>query len=575
MNSERTLKKLGKKHRVLLKILDSKPLDPLTAELVKHVIRGLENLNLVRYEDGFLVLSSFGRDFIDEHRSELFQTSLESNVETINRLIKAIPSKPLPNPLQIKKREYLFLRFIERSARKLNEIRGAKSIIPGLLERQVISLQEGIISLTKTGRRFLARFPESIPGNEASAVFLAAQRMERKRALKEKAEVFLSLYRRGLTYQEIGELHGLTRERVRQILNETPNFGRYLVEYEQAKARRKLEKKEELRMRNLEKSLAVRYPDRIDELWDREKNAGLDPAKIPARSTLVEIWLKCPKDGFSWKKKPSDIVHSWEHNKTSGCPVCAGKTKKAQKQKTLVEVYPEIIARYWDYKKNDSLLNPENLTLGSNRKVWLACPIDGHEWLASIAVTVKQQWSKGNAGCRVCNGTLYRKQGVRSKAKMTVQEKFPEQVSKFWDFEKNDSLGLNPGAVTSGSGKRAWFICPIDGHRWQTMISIIGNCWLRGNSGCPICRGSRPSKNNSLALVYPHFVASIWDYAKNKALNLDLENLTLGSAREAWFKCPVDGSEWRFKINYIVRKHWKAGRSGCPTCGKLLKTTAA
>ncbi|MBK6751949.1 MAG: hypothetical protein IPG67_18705 [Acidobacteria bacterium] len=42
--------------------------------------------------------------------------------------------------------------------------------------------------------------------------------------MADRAERFLALYRNGFTYQEIGDIHGLTRERVRQILNITPKF---------------------------------------------------------------------------------------------------------------------------------------------------------------------------------------------------------------------------------------------------------------------------------------------------------------------------------------------------------------
>ncbi len=47
-------------------------------------------------------------------------------------------------------------------------------------------------------------------------------------------------------------------------------------------------------MKGLEKSLANYFPDRVDELWDWEKNGELNPAEIPSHSASFEIWLKCP-----------------------------------------------------------------------------------------------------------------------------------------------------------------------------------------------------------------------------------------------------------------------------------------
>ncbi len=70
-------------------------------------------------------------------------------------------------------------------------------------------------------------------------------------------------------------------------------------------------------------------------MWDYEKNGELKPENITAGSTSQYIWLKCPVDGHSWKKKPNDITTSWTRSGTSGCPMCAGKTKKPEKQSNL------------------------------------------------------------------------------------------------------------------------------------------------------------------------------------------------------------------------------------------------
>jgi hypothetical protein len=118
----------------------------------------------------------------------------------------------------------------------------------------------------------------------------------------------------------------LTRERVRQILNETPNFDEYLAEFAEAKADRERQIIKDRKFARIEKSLANQFPDRIDELWDLEKNGDLNLAEVMARSTAVEIWWRCPRDGHSWKKRPSDIVTSWRRSRTSGVrPVREGR----------------------------------------------------------------------------------------------------------------------------------------------------------------------------------------------------------------------------------------------------------
>lgn len=158
-------------------------------------------------------------------------------------------------------------------------------------------------------------------------------------------------------------------------------------------------------IRKLQKnSIATRYPSQIAEFWDFEKNGDLKPEAVASRTGLVDIWLKCPKDGYSWIKKPKEITRlSWDKG-ARGCPICAGKSgKKPVKQPFLMDVYPEFVNQYWDYSKNDALgFDPKCLTLASNRKIWLKCPHDGYAWEARVGMTMIEYWSKGKSGCRLC-----------------------------------------------------------------------------------------------------------------------------------------------------------------------------
>lgn len=192
--------------------------------------------------------------------------------------------------------------------------------------------------------------PIDIGGDDPEEIFLSSPRIKRRIALEKKAEEFLALYRQDLTYEDIGKIYNLTRERVRQILKITPNFEFYLKDYEQEKIERLKEKKRAREIKSFEKSLGVRFRERVAELWDLEKNGDLDPTKIRPNSN-VEIWLKCPKNGHSWVKMAHGIVNSWENLGTSGCPVCIGRFVKVQKQRPVAEVYPLMVEKYWNYEK--------------------------------------------------------------------------------------------------------------------------------------------------------------------------------------------------------------------------------
>jgi transcription elongation factor Elf1 len=327
-----------------------------------------------------------------------------------------------------------------------------------------------------------------------------------------------------------------------------------LEERKKEKLAEEKEKEERLKQEFYSRSLAVLYPERVAELWDYEKNGNLKPENVPAGSVTQFIWLKCPLDGHSWKKKVGDITAIWKRNGTSGCPKCAGRKKKAEKQASLIEVYPELISQYWDYEKNKELnLDPATLSLGSNKKVWFKCPHDGNEWQAIVASTINQQWSKGNAGCRVCNGTNERKRGEWGQAN-PIGIEFPDEVAKYWFYEANNELGLDPMKLTTGSRKEAFFKCPIDGHEWVAPLSQIKLSWKRGNSGCPACRGFVTTKTTSLVALYPDYIAQYWDYEKNNQLGLDPTAFTKGSTQEAWFKCPIDGYEWKTRNRWNHKK---------------------
>jgi len=368
-------------------------------------------------------------------------------------------------------------------------------------------------------------------------------RIDKLRAERlEKSNQFLELYKQGLSYQQIGDRFSISRERVRQVLKPNPEFHEYLKQKEEEKAALEQEQKEKAKEELYSRSLAAMYPERVAELWDYEKNGDLKPEEVLAGTTMQSVWFECPIDGHSWRKKPNDITTSWTRSGTSGCPKCAGKTKKRKVQPPLAETYPELVRQYWDYTKNSELgLDPEKLSLGSNKKAWFKCPIDGNEWQASIASTVNQQWSKGNAGCRICNGTAERKKGKWRKRESIAVE-FPEEVEKYWLFETNNELGIDPRKLTSGSQKEAFFKCPDDGYEWITKLASIKTSWRKGNSGCPKCAGRLGSYQKQLSLLetYPDFVSKYWDYEKNSNLGLDPNKISCGSSKSAWFKCPED-----------------------------------
>ena len=477
----------------------------------------------------------------------------------------------------------LILQSLYLSSEPIKKFTSVKSTLLNLQNRGLVQLKEDRVSLTDLGQAICQIWlgqnddgrVDFSPEAESESKKESSKLTKIREAKLEKSNQFLALYQQGLSYQEIGDQHGLSRERVRQVLNINPAFHEYLEERkkdqlaeERVKALAEQEKKERAKQELYAKTLAARYPERVAELWDDEKNGDIKPEDITAGSMTQFIWLKCPLDAHSWKKKVGDITAIWKHNGKSGCPKCAGKKKKTEKQPSLIEVYPEFVSQYWYSEKNKELnLDPATLSLGSGRKVWFKCPNDGNEWQATVALIIKQQWSKGNAGCRVCNGTDERKRGEWQRREPIAVE-FPDEVAKYWFYDANNELGLDPMKLTMGSAKEAWFKCPIDDYEWVAPLSQIKVSWKKGNSGCPKCSGrtDKYKKQSSLIKTYAELVDNYWNYTKNNELALDPAKITTGSSKEAWFKCPIDGYEWKTQINSITRGSWSRGNSGCARC---------
>lgn len=216
-----------------------------------------------------------------------------------------------------------------------------------------------------------------------------------------------------------------------------------------------------------ETDLTVTHPELIRE-WDYEKNK-LEPSQV-SRGSAKEIWWRCDK-GHSYRQKVYSRVSgtgcpycagkkvlpgfndlattdpalckTWdlEHNTLkptevnrgshklvwwrcelghsyeaavytriagNGCPYCAGR-KVLRGFNDLATTHPRLL-KEWDYDLN-GVLRPEELSKGSNQKVWWKCA-HGHEWQAAVFSRTREKAT----GCPICAGKVGRRQRRRIKA---------------------------------------------------------------------------------------------------------------------------------------------------------------
>lgn len=271
--------------------------------------------------------------------------------------------------------------------------------------------------------------------------------------------------------------------------------------------------------------LLINYSDTLVKEWHPTKNDPLLLNKITIGSGK-RIWWKCEKD------------HEWEailknRSKGAGCPYCSGFL--AIKGKTdLATLRPDLLKSFNFYKNT---LNPETLTLKSNKVVWWKCD-KGHEWEKSINKIVE------GYGCPYCSNNKIL-EGYND-----LESIYPK-IAKEWDEDKNKIL---PSQIFGGTDKKYWWKCAKQNHTY--LESPVKRTTL--GRGCPYCSGQKRIVGvNDLATTHPQLLKQLH---KTKNPDIDIKQYGYGSNKVVWWKCEK-GHEWESKI-----KHRVSSLTSCPKC---------
>ena len=142
----------------------------------------------------------------------------------------------------------------------------------------------------------------------------------------------------------------------------------------------------------------------------------------------------------------------------------------------------------------------------------------------------------------------------------------PEPHRRYWHPTKNHNL--DPQNLTPGSGKRAWWQCPVCSHEWPNYIS--NQC--RRAEPCPYCSNPKSRLHsdgrNSVEKLHPEAVAD-WDPSNEKKPS----EMVPGSKYRAKFICSKDMFGRRCRHQWSARVDTRCklikGRkktAGCPAC---------
>lgn len=205
----------------------------------------------------------------------------------------------------------------------------------------------------------------------------------------------------------------------------------------------------------------------------------------------------------------------------------------------------EKLMKEWNWEKNNALnIFPDQLTCGSNKKVWWRCKKCNYEWMTS-----SNNRSRGT-NCPACAHKVV-VEGVND-----LMSLYPE-LAKRWHPTLNT---LKPTQVFPKSNKIAFWLCDLNKeHFFKTRIDHMVN----SNIKCPICANQQVIQGvNDLITTNPQ-LAEEWDYQKNK--DIDPTKITYGNATKVWWKCK-QGHSWMAIVGSRAGKQ----KTGCPICKKEL-----
>lgn len=131
MEFARILKKIQKKQRMLLKVLISGALEPDQEGRLARIASGLRLMGVV--DNSELSLTSKGREFVAGFGDLIFQEIHLDTSSILDKLLQRAAPRPEPNQ-KLSKRERLFLTFLFDGPVDIRNVRGAKNLIPHLLD---------------------------------------------------------------------------------------------------------------------------------------------------------------------------------------------------------------------------------------------------------------------------------------------------------------------------------------------------------------------------------------------------------------------------------------------------------
>ena len=150
-----------------------------------------------------------------------------------------------------------------------------------------------------------------------------------------------------------------------------------------------------------------------------------------------------------------------------------------------IENNRQDILNRWDYELNDK--EPNGILYSTNKKYYFKCPINLHKSeLNKISIFTRKSSFNVNINCKQCN----------SIAQWGIDNLGEDFLEKYWDYEKNGELGINPWEISYGSHKiKIWIKCQEN--KYHGSYDVKCNSFTSGSrcSECDYSKGERRISN--------------------------------------------------------------------------------
>jgi hypothetical protein len=184
--------------------------------------------------------------------------------------------------------------------------------------------------------------------------------------------------------------------------------------------------------------------------------------------------------------------------------------------------------------------------INANTKIMHYCSC-GKEWLVAPASIL----SGGSKTCGLCY--TFAEWGIDN-----LGENFLEE---YWDYKKNNELGINPWKIGTGSERKIYIFCKkVDYHGSYPTIPLRFTKGVR----CPYCANILVHPNDSFGqfLIDSFGINALdlyWDYNKNKD---DPFKIAKHSGKNVWIKC----QEKDYHESYLIKCSQFVRGNRCSYC---------